>query len=89
MNIVSTAREFSRGPQFPLWSVFEFVTLCAVVSALSAVIGIGASVCLMLMALFLWAKRGLIALAMLMANTLAPSLTHNGSQPLMACLPPV
>jgi len=70
MKTVSTARESSRGAQFRLWSLFEFVTVCAVVSALSAVIGAGASVCLMLMALFLWAKRGLIALAMLMAASL-------------------
>jgi hypothetical protein len=56
--------------QFGLLSLFGFVTLCAVLSALSAVVGVAASAVLMLMALALWARQGLLALVMLMAALL-------------------
>ena len=86
MEFGSKTQESSPATQFPLWSVFEFVTLCSVILALSAVIGLGASVCLMLMALFLWLKRGLFALLMLMAASLIADWSgfpRMGAEPLV------
>ncbi len=59
-----------RDAQFGLLSLFGFVTLCAILSALSALVGMAASGVLMLMALALWARQGLLALVMLMAALL-------------------
>lgn len=59
------------GLQFGLKSVFEYMTICAIFLASSAATGMASSVCLMLMALAIWARQGLLALAMLMAASLA------------------
>lgn len=56
--------------QFSLLSLLGFVTLCGILSALSALIGIAASSLLMLMSLALWARQGLLALTMFMAACL-------------------
>jgi hypothetical protein len=61
----------SHEAQFGLLSLLGFVTVCAVLSALSGVVGPAASVLLMLMALALWARQGVLALAMLMAACIA------------------
>ncbi len=63
-------RQERPNAQFGLLSLFGFVTVCAVLSALSALVGMAASAMLMLMALALWARQGLLALAMLMATLL-------------------
>ena len=60
-----------REAQFGLRSLFEYVTLCSILLALSSVLGVATSLILMLMGLALWARRGWIALAMLMAASLA------------------
>jgi len=77
MEIDSTTRDSFRDARFPLWSVFEFVTLCAVMCALSPVIGVGASACLMMLALFLWLKTGMAALVMFMAACLLADWSGN------------
>ncbi len=59
-----------RDAQFGLLSLLGFVTVCAILSALSAVVGTASSVLLMLMALALWARQGLLALRMFMAACL-------------------
>jgi hypothetical protein len=81
--------------QFRLWALLEFVTLCGVIMALSAVTGAVAGFCLILMALALWTRQGWLALAMLMMALLAadaafyplpgtPSLTSQLAVILMA-----
>ena len=61
----------ARDGQFSLIAVFEFVTICAVLAASTPLLGILTAVCLMLFALALWLKLGLLALAMLVAAILA------------------
>ena len=56
--------------RFSLAAVFEYMTLCALLSALSTRSGIIASVFLMAMALAIGARQGLIALGMFMAASL-------------------
>jgi hypothetical protein len=61
----------SRRHQFGLSSLFEFVTVCGLLSALAPLIGAGAMVGLILMALSLWVRRGELALLFLVAACLA------------------
>jgi hypothetical protein len=68
-----------RETQFTLAALFEYVTLCAILAALSPLVGVASGVFLMLMALALIARQGWLALAMLMAASLAadwPYLPH-------------
>jgi hypothetical protein len=60
-----------REAQFTLADLFEFVTMCAILAALAPLVGVAAAVCLMLMALALSAWQGWLALALLMAASLA------------------
>jgi hypothetical protein len=74
-----------RDAQFGLLSLLGFVTVCAVLSALSALVGMAASVALMLMALALWARQGLLALTTFSAALLvagAPFPTSGEGQAL-------
>ena len=50
------------------------MTFCCVMAALSSILGIGPSVCLMGLGLALWTGQGLLSLAMLMAASLAAEL---------------
>jgi hypothetical protein len=63
--------------QFGLRSLLGFVTVCAVLSAFSAVIGIVAGAMLMLMALALWARQGMLALILFMLASLTADVTSS------------
>jgi hypothetical protein len=64
----------SSRTQFSLKDLFECMTFCCVMAALSGVLGIGPSLCLMGLGLALWMGQGLLALTMLMAASLAAEL---------------
>ena len=57
--------------QFSLQSLIGYITLCSLLSACSAIAGVGSSIGLMLLALALWFRQGLLALAMLAATLIA------------------
>jgi hypothetical protein len=69
------SRHAPREAQFGLLSLLGFVTVCAIISAAAGVISLPASVFLMLMALALWARQGVPALAMLMAALVSADAT--------------
>jgi hypothetical protein len=54
-----------RCSQFSLRSLLEFMTICALLFAASAVFGLTVSVCLILMAAAIWMKQGGIAICAL------------------------
>ena len=60
-----------RDVQFSLASLFEFTSVSAILAALSSMLGVLASLFLMLMALGLMTRQGWLALAALMACSLA------------------
>jgi len=60
--------------QFSLRHLFEYMTLCCMLAALTGVLGIGPSVCLMLLGLALGAGQGLLSLAFLWAALLLAAL---------------
>jgi hypothetical protein len=62
---------FGQPRQFSLAAVFEYTTICAVLSAFSPAVGRMSSVFLMGMALALGAKEGLAALIMLVAASIS------------------
>lgn len=76
MGNVCGAHPPRRDVQFGLARLLEYVTVCAILSAFSTALGYAATIFLMLMALALWARQGFMALAMLMAASLAT----NGSR---------
>lgn len=57
--------------QFSLAALMEMVTICAVLFALSGLIGLAASVCLILLAVALAARLGLAAVFMLCVASLS------------------
>jgi len=63
--------------QFTLSALFEYMTWCAVLAAFSALTGVASGVFLMLTALALGARQGLLALAMLMGASLAADWPSN------------
>jgi uncharacterized membrane-anchored protein len=77
----SVGRRSHRETQFDLRSLFEFVTCCAILSGLSGVLGIASSVCLMLMALALWARQGFLSLTMLMMAYFVANWKLDSQQP--------
>jgi hypothetical protein len=56
-------------PQFSLLALFEYTTLCCLLAGLSGIVGIGPSICLMLMGLALAAHQGALALVMIWVAT--------------------
>ena len=75
------SRGFSRDNkvQFSLLSLLEYVTVCNILLSASSVLGIAASVALILMALALWMKRRFIALLMWMTASLVAGSPWNAS----------
>ena len=71
MKTIFPTRARSEPLQFSLSELFEYVTICSILAALSPLIGILASVLLMLLALAIWARAGKLAMIMLMAVLLA------------------
>ena len=71
MLVTASFRTLHKYFQFSLFSLLEFVTICAVLSTCSYFIGIGASICLMLMAFSLWTRIGWLVLTLLVAASLA------------------
>jgi hypothetical protein len=67
--------------QFGLARLLEYVTVCAILAALSGATGAAASVCLMLMALALGARQGVLALALFAASCLAADAVHALASP--------
>ncbi len=61
-------------PQFSLRTLFEYVTVCAVILALSPATGIMAGTFLMLFALTLWMRLGWLAVGALMAASVTADL---------------
>jgi len=57
--------------QFSLIEMFEYVTICSILAALSGIIGIGASLLLMLLTLAIWLRAGSIAMVLLLFVLLA------------------
>jgi hypothetical protein len=79
MKTVCEIPKSRREVQFSLRSLIEYVTVCAIVMAWSAPLGVAASVFLMLMGLALWARQGVLCLAMLMAACLAVDSSQQDS----------
>lgn len=76
----STSLHYATGRQFTLRSLFELMTLCGILAALTPSTGIAASASLMLLALGLHLRLGSLSLAALMAACMtAPLLTGAGS----------
>ena len=71
MKTIFPTRARSEPLQFSLSELFEYVTICSILAALSPLIGILATVLLMLLALAIWARAGKVAMMMLMAILLA------------------
>ncbi len=71
MNAVRETQGTHREVQFGVIALLEYITWCAILSALSAIVGIGASTFLMLMTLAVSARQGVLALVMLMGASLA------------------
>lgn len=76
MSAVDQALKSRSGRQFSLWSLLEYMTLCSVLLAFVPVVGTAATSALILLALALWARQGFVALAMLMAASLAADWSH-------------
>ena len=65
-----TTSPSNRPAQFTLLALFEFMTICAIITAFSPMTGIAASIFLMLTAFALLMKQGLPALATLAVASL-------------------
>lgn len=76
MSAVDQALKSRSGRQFSLWSLLEYMTLCSVLLAFVPAVGTAATSALILLALALWARQGFVALAMLMAASLAADWSH-------------
>ena len=74
MSTIHRATKARSDAQFDLLSLFEFVTLCSILLAFSAILGITTSVLLMLMALAIWTRQGRLALTMFIAAVLASDI---------------
>lgn len=70
MDDTFPVRHMSR-QQFSLRALFEYTTLCCLLAAMSSGLGIGPSVCLMLLGLALTIGQGLLSLGMLGAAVIA------------------
>jgi hypothetical protein len=90
MKAVIVTRANAEPRQFSLLALMEYVTICSVLAALSSVLGMAASVILMLLALAIWARAGRLALGLLMALLLAvhaaPLQVISFAQPLFGSL---
>ena len=79
MRTVQPAADEKATVQFGLMELMEFVTICAIVFALSGATGTAASIFLVMMALGLAMKRGLVALLMLATASVAADLPSAAS----------
>jgi hypothetical protein len=77
MALPQTIDRGSRS-QFSLKALFGYMTLCCILAALAGVLSLGGSICLMGLALALWAGQGGLALAMLMAAAVASGVEAGG-----------
>jgi len=71
--------ESAHKVQFTLRSLLAYITLCSILMSPSSVVGVAASVALMLMALALWMRQGCFALIMWMTASLVADLPWNAS----------
>jgi hypothetical protein len=69
-STIMKSAETAHKVQFSLSSLLEYTTICAILSAASSVMGVAATVALMLMALALWMRGGFLALIMWMTASL-------------------
>lgn len=60
--------------QFNLKDLFEFLTICAILSAASPLIGIAPSLVLIVMTAALWTRQGWLVLALLAAGLLVADM---------------
>lgn len=85
MTIQTNAPASVQKSQFALISLFEYTTICAILLANSTLIGLAASVPLMLMAMAIWARQGWLALGLLAAASLTADVWADPFQ--MASVP--
>ena len=79
MKTIFATRAAGEHNQFSLLELFEYITICSILSALSGVFGLWASLFLMLMTLAIWLRAGQVAMGMLLAVLL---VAHTPRSPL-------
>jgi hypothetical protein len=71
-SMAAASGSYFRGRfQFSLLAMLEYMTICSLLAALSPLVGMPASVALMLLALAVWVRIGLLAIALLMVSLMA------------------
>lgn len=79
MRTVQHAADATGNNQFGLTRLIEFVTICAILFALSGATGIAPCICLVMMALALATRRGPVVLLMFASASLAADWTTTAS----------